>query len=615
MNKEFSPIREPVHSDYLSLPKDRRLSYLSNANVLISTRDLSNQRLIETVNEMNEKGIPVLSIAHVAAAVSEKARLDGLDIPMYDRKVHASEGKVVGMKVLANQKIFFSEIVSNMRFLPDQNNTGFRIIVDEEDEEINLMDNVIDALNNSDPVITKILENNIYLSGCRGILKAVLDSNNGIIAIDDHALIYSNAINIAIGNEFNSQNAFKGKKYNDKVIDSSNPEIQVFGILREVTKQVSHVRRREKLQTQIQQGEIKLLPNFKREQWPTHPLMNYLKLVSIPLIEDEVRNAGLICDSQDIRYQTLFRLTTIPVTQIFHEGDKLQNYLLDQGIFTDWKKIPNLSQVDFEDYPVQESTIRDVIKEQLHIIDNRLSMSNLPIAEIIKPSGIFAERGWEIVKEDNNVFAFNRNSNRTVPLEFKEVEPSLAVEFHNDLHYIHSPRADYAFAFFIKGEEIPFSILSAENLDRDYKKNILLSYGYDPDNCLDFTRLYSRPGTPLNTSTAIMGSVYDYIRQYHPSIQAGVSSFMPTYASGLSMVSGGFEKPVLVKTGKHKFQKKVVNNKEVWEHVTTRRQLKDETTIESTFPMLPTIELLLALRRPRYEPILGVQGKMFDMTE
>jgi hypothetical protein len=86
---------------------------------------------------------------------------------------------------------------------------------------------------------------------------------------------------------------------------------------------------------------------------------------------------------------------------------------------------------------------------------------------------------------------------------------------------------------------------------------------------------------------------------------------MPSYASGLSMISGGFDTPVIIKDGKQRFQERQINNNIVWEHVTLRNQVDNKTTIESVIPMFPAVELIRPIKRQRFEPLEQIYGKMF----
>jgi hypothetical protein len=403
------------------------------------------------------------------------------------------------------------------------------------------------------------------------------------------------------------------QKQADVVLRSEDLDTQHFGIVRETIRFGQIKIHREELQEKINDGRIRLTNSFKRDEWPSHPLMNRIKALSVPLIVDEVKKSGILCDEQDIRYQTLFRLATYPLDKIFNYGEQLQEALSLQGSFHSWSNIPKISDALLEQYGVQEGLIRNTVREQLVIINDRLKKSDLPLDQILVPSGIFAESNWMFLKSNSELFITNKDSGKRMHVEFRQVENDLATSFHRDLHYIHTPRSGVSFGLFLEKDELPFSVLAIEKIDREYKENVLLALGYDPEHCIDFTRLYSRPGVPFNTSSAIFACTFQYIEKNYPDIQAALSAFMPTYASGLSMISGGFDTPVIIKEGRQTFQPKLIDGKEVWEHVTARRKGAGIKSIRSAIPMFPTVELLRTIKKPRFEPLSGLTGKMFEI--
>ncbi len=232
---------------------------------------------------------------------------------------------------------------------------------------------------------------------------------------------------------------------------------------------------------------------------------------------------------------------------------------------------------------------------------------------------MFAEAGWVIQKRGVNVFAAQEEgvtaASGLVPLEFREIDPELAKQFHSDLHYIHTPRADIAFGLYASGDDLPFSVLAVEKIDRPYKQNMLMIQGYDPRYCYDLTRLYSRPGTPGNTSSSMFSLTFNYMKAVYPEAQAVVSAFMPSYATGISMTSGGFDNPVLIKPLVHTFEERQANGSSAWEHITKRRQLDAEgRRIRSKFPLLPTVELMSSLQSPRYTPLVEAKDFMVEVV-
>jgi hypothetical protein len=167
-----------------------------------------------------------------------------------------------------------------------------------------------------------------------------------------------------------------------------------------------------------------------------------------------------------------------------------------------------------------------------------------------------------------------------------------------------------AFGLFLEDEVIPFSVVAFDEIDRPYKQDLLLMLGYNPSQCLDLARLYSKPGTPFNTSSTIFTLAFSYFRENQPEIQAVLSAFMPTYAHGMSMISAGFNYGSLVKEWRHSFAEREIDGEKAWELVTKRRISESETTIRSQWPLLPVFELFVPIRPPRFTPFEELNGAM-----
>lgn len=440
-----------------------------------------------------------------------------------------------------------------------------------------------------------------------------MDNNQGIVAILDAPVRNKNGPSIQIQDSSVEERIFNQKQA-DRIVPVSTDSLKHTGILREIVRHGELGVCRETLQEDINNGKIKLIPAFKRDNWPTHPLMARIKELSSPVIADVVKKMDVLCDEQDIKFQTLFRLSTIPLDKLFYQGDELQQALLHQGSYYSWANIPKISNVLLEQFQLQEDLVRVIVREQLLIISNRLKSSTLPLNDILRPAGIFSEKDWKVVKRDDNIYVFNKRTEQQVPVTFKKIANDLAASFHRDLHYIHSPRSDISFGLFLESRpDIPFSVLAIQKTDRVYKQNVLLALGYDPGRCIDFTRLYNCPGAPFNTSSAIFACAFQYLGKNYPNFQAALSAFMPTYTSGLSMISGGFDIPVMVKSNVQAFQARELSGETVWEHLTARRQEKGASIIKSVLPMFPTIELLRPIKEPRFEPLQGTKGKMFEI--
>lgn len=368
------------------------------------------------------------------------------------------------------------------------------------------------------------------------------------------------------------------------------------------------------LRKELANGRIKLEKQFDRDTWPSFDLMNNVKQEVRRIVHEVAKEHDVLCDMLDLEYQTLFRLTSLPIEEVFEGGERLQAYLQDSNAYSYWRDILALDPQKVAN-PIKPQIVRHIVEEQLLIIQERLRNTTLPLDTLLSRQGIFAEPDWKLQKYGGSVVAVKVQRGTVVDsraVTFKLVDTPYARELHSTLHYIHTPRATKAFGLYLDGDDLPFSVVAFDAIDRPYKKDLLFMHGYNPEKCLDLARLYSRPGTPFNTSSTIFTLAFTYFKENEPEIQAILSAFMPTYAHGMSMVSAGFNYGVLVKEWRHSFAKKQINGKTAWELVTKRRIDDSQTIIDSQWPLLPVFELMASLRTPRFTPFSELEGMMIS---
>ncbi len=351
--------------------------------------------------------------------------------------------------------------------------------------------------------------------------------------------------------------------------------------------------------------DLTLKEAFTIKNWPHDFLMETLKEKVAPFLETD-----LLVDKNDLRYQVLFRLTTFRLSEIFDVS--LERYLKKQGAHKSWEKILSIKKQDLEKYKINEALVKQVVQEQKEVAAWRLRNTKLPLKEILIPRNrIFSEKGWVIRRSSGALFAVRKDTK--VELRFGKVPKRYAQELHNKLHYIHCARVEKAFGIFIKGEKIPFSVLATQKIDREYKKKAVLLRGFDFDKVVDFTRLYSFNGAPLNTSSAIFGLTRDYLRK-NTEVQATLSAFMPSYANGMSMFAGGLDQVLIAKPLSHTFERILGTN--LYQQVVKRVvDESNEDFVFSKIPLLPTLELLSEIRKPPMTPRIEIENKMLVLDK
>ncbi|MEX1112877.1 MAG: hypothetical protein WED32_00255 [Patescibacteria group bacterium] len=366
--------------------------------------------------------------------------------------------------------------------------------------------------------------------------------------------------------------------------------------------------RRTNLRKSILEGRTKLTPKPTVKNWPTDPLMRWAQ----GQISSYVRNLKLPkhADRTDLKYQIAFRLTTIPFEKAVSDGAVLAEYLTDAGAFNDWSNITRLSAEKIAQHRLKPEVLKNIAEEQLALVEQRLKVVSSLVSEIEGEYRNFTEGTWHIHRVGGELGAAEQRGG-FVPLEFRPVPIELARVIHASLHYIHSPRADWAFGLFAKGASLPFSVISAARVNREYKEDALLYQGFPIDNAVESTRLYTFGLAPRYTSSAILKLLTKAIRQVSPSTPVMLSAFMASHATGLSMVSGGFRDLVLAKPLKHRF----LDRNGFYEHAVQRRMNGVVPVLESCWPLLPAFELMCPLEPPHYKPMPGSKEYLIDLTQ
>ena len=386
-------------------------------------------------------------------------------------------------------------------------------------------------------------------------LKEFSQSNTGLVVLLSNSAINHNSPTIAFIFEHSNQSLPAPARMADVLVED---EHDIFNSTLSLILEHSSLKTlRDTLIKAISKNNISIVPALNKENWAEYPLMKYLKEHVKNIVADNIRKEPILCDPIDLEYQTLFRLTSYSIEDIFENGSTLHHTLQRHTQQIGWRGLTTLDIETVAKFKIRVDFFEKIVSEQRRLMITRLNKSTLPLDQILRPSGIFAEVGW-VIQKNSDQYTLENPGYKSVPITFKEVDVKVAQAFHNDLHYIHTPRVWRAYGFYLKNENLPFSVLSIQPVDRTYKKNTLLLFGFDPRHCIEFTRLYSWPGVPKNVTSAIFGAMFSHLRKHEPRLEAAISAFMPSYASGLSMLTGGFNTPILSKEGVHYFTPKNV---------------------------------------------------------
>lgn len=614
VNEIVSSLEKPVSKAFTALPREEKHKRVLKSGISLTAPSLETQLAAkEQAEGLSELGLTVISPNHVIAGMALIAEGNQLTIPYPE--VFGRKKKEIPPQVKQRQGEFFDDLIGRINLEKMDDSVHIYELRKKEEGEVEKVDitEKVKELLTLPEGLKKLEEWKKYgnareRSGRH--LQQFVKTNEGLVVVADFPRqIQTGGPTIILKGE--------------ETVHASEP-LSKFTILRAMIRNEQLKTQRERLASQLAQGEIKTYEAFDMvKRWPKNPVMEHLRDQVRPLIESEIKRRNLLCDHNDAMFQVLFRLTTFSPAELFTNGEHLVENLRKKGVTSNWQIIPELERDFIQDFQVNPERIQGIIAEQLLIIENRLRHCSLPLKDILSQTGVF-DGNWQLRRDEKDktkLFAVGPKREK-IQVRFDKVKPEIATLFHSYLHYIHTPRTDVAYGLYLEGQDLPFSVEAIEMVGRDYKKNTLLLFGFNPDKVIELTRLYNWPGSPLSTTSIMDRLVFDLFRKEFPEIQAAMTSIMPTYTLSKSQIAGGMKDVVLIKPGKHIFRERIIEGKPVYEHVTNRRREREDLTGTSPqqeiynhedFPLLPVVYLVQPLSKPQFNPLLPLGEKMVEV--
>lgn len=308
-----------------------------------------------------------------------------------------------------------------------------------------------------------------------------------------------------------------------------------------------------------------------------HDLIEHAKRHLTPYILDI--NKQSLVDPKDLLYQSLFRMMAV------NPG----NYVKSQLIESDYLGF-TYDEVAGDEVQFNERFLKDIVFEQYNLLLNEYYNKERSLYTDL--SSRLLSKGK--LKVENNQPRLILGDTK-VDLEIKEVPENLARRIHGSFHYIHTPRTNgYILGLYIKGEQLPLSVIAVEKVDRMYKKAALAHFDLSHRHVYELTRMYSCNNSPQNTSSFMLAATNSFLKSNDRYWEASISSFMPSYAGGLSMISGGFKDALYLKSCKHYYENTGGSGIAV---LTKRRIQTAANVITNRTKLMPVIELIHA-RKP-----------------
>jgi len=376
----------------------------------------------------------------------------------------------------------------------------------------------------------------------------------------------------------------------------------------------------EKIRKDIVRGRIKLIDDINlKDNWIYHPLIKEIRAQILPLVQERLLKTDILFDPQDLEHQILFRLTTFAPEDLL--GRDFAQLLKLQ--IKNWRDIESFR---FANFFINQAILKNVFEEQYLIITERMKAINkiIPLDKLFrgltgKSCDLNYQHRLKMERRGNELLATGDNG-LVCEVEFKVIKDhDIITALTSGLHYIHNERSKgEVFAFFFKGDEIPWGIETTEStrLARNYKRIALLARGIHPDRAIELTRYYLLPGSPINSISIIDSLVRHYY--LNQNVEALITCTMPTYAkTKSSTISGGINKLLLIKPLSHQFIRVNIRGQDVWQHATKRliEQMHYRGPIlknHPDFPLYPTFEVYITIKETALPPLSELNNKVIS---
>ncbi len=201
--------------------------------------------------------------------------------------------------------------------------------------------------------------------------------------------------------------------------------------------------------------------------------------------------------------------------------------------------------------------------------------SNYEKEEKNRSSGSLIHTNGKIYVERDNV---------KEELEFKEVNEELVTEVYDKLHYLSSARRNVKSYALYNSDEVPVSMISVGDIEREYKKELLRKDGIKKG--YDLTRAYNSMWKVKGVLSFLLSKVKKTFGE-----EFYLTAYQPSFSEGTGIYGAGFT-PYLIKPQQNYYTFDKFKGLEV-PIFTIRRNISEGLRVEKgKFPLLPTIEMI-----------------------
>jgi len=271
---------------------------------------------------------------------------------------------------------------------------------------------------------------------------------------------------------------------------------------------------KEKKRSLIARNEHGIVPNeyFDTENrlLIDNPLLSFITNNRVREYAKQVSKERSIRE-YNLFIQTLISITRFGIRELFlstPERDSLEKSiaLLGHPLEISSLKIPKGLKINYEVVfsliDEQAFYLKEFYLKHPSIPHDMLDVSDHPI---FKESTILTRKrgGLHIIPKSKG-----RNpleSDISIPVEFVSIDPEEAAAMLGVAHYTMHPERipKYAFGLRIRGADTPFSLVSFDPMDRNFKEDLVALSGLDPKKALELTKLYDVDNCPIKSASEL----------------------------------------------------------------------------------------------------------------
>jgi len=344
-------LHSPVSEPFQRLSKEDKKERLSHVNLSLTTHGADPENISEAFQGIQELGFTPVRINQLLQGMAWLMRREQVVLPS-GSKQKQERGKIISG--LLKSIDFDHDDENNLQAHVELSEGNSRDIISESAAFQDILAGDAEALADDPMVLGRVLNKIKELAREKELL-AFEENIPGQIPVNGpRILLYSDM----------SATHPDLRRKADHTLTADNSDGIKFGVLREVVRQSQIDTKREELAQALEDRNIITVPKFRLDNWPTDALMGSARAQVAAVLDEYIASQGIFCDPQDLKYQTLFRLTTQNVADAYANGQELEEYLQEEGAYRNWRNILGLDKNYLQSFRLRNDVLLPIIEEQ-----------------------------------------------------------------------------------------------------------------------------------------------------------------------------------------------------------------------------------------------------------